>query len=42
MNISLKSNSREQSNGSTSTNNKMAVDSLIMRFFVHANLLYFI
>ena len=40
-NISLRLSSREQTNGSTSTNNKMAVDSLIMRFSVHVNLLIF-
>ena len=40
-NISLKLSSREQTNGSTSTNNKMAVDSLILRFSVHVNLLIF-
>ena len=32
---------RDQTNGSTSTNNKMAVDSLIMGFSVHVNLLIF-
>ena len=40
-NISLKLSSREHTNGSTSTNNKIAVDSLIMRFSVHVNLLIF-
>ena len=41
MNISLRLCSREQTNGSTSTDNKMAVHSLIMRFSVHVNLLCF-
>ena len=41
MNISLRLCSREQTNGSTSTDNKMAVHSLIMRFSVHVNLLFF-
>ena len=39
--ISLKLNSREHTNDSTSTNNKMVVDSLIIRFSVHINLLRF-
>ena len=34
-NISLRLRWREQTNGSTSTNNKMAIDSLIMRFSIH-------
>ena len=38
---SLRLSSSEQTNGSTSSNNKMAVDSLIMRFSVHVNLLIF-
>ena len=41
MNISVRLCSREQTNGSTSTDNKMAVHSLIMRFYVYVNLLYF-
>ena len=40
--ISLRLSSSEQTNGSTSSNNKMAVDSLIMRFSVHVNLLFFL
>ena len=40
-NISLRSSSSEQTNGSALTNNKIAVDSLIMRFSVHVNLLIF-
>ena len=40
--ISLRLSSSEQTNGSTSSNNKMAVDSLIMRFSVHINLLFFL
>ena len=42
MNISpLRLCSREQTNGSTSTKNKMAVHSLIIGFSVHINLLFF-
>ena len=41
MDTSLRLSSSEQTNGSTSSNNKMAVDSLIMRFSVHVNLLIF-
>ena len=40
-NISLRLSSREQTNGSTSINNKMTIDSLIMRFSIHFNLLSF-
>ena len=40
--ISLRESSSEQTSGSTSSNNKMAVDSLIMRFSVHVNLLFFL
>ena len=39
--VELKLNSREHTNDSTSTNNKMVVDSLIIRFSVHINLLRF-
>ena len=41
-NISLSLSSREQTNSSTSTNNKMAVDSLIMGFSEHVSLLFLI
>ena len=39
-NTSLRLGSSEQTNGSALTNNKMAVDNLIMRFSVHVNLLF--
>ena len=41
MNISLRLFSREQTNGSASIKNKMADRSLIMRFSVNVNLLFF-